>query len=100
MGSKPLLGKGLFVIICRVWKGAYTVCRSIKRLRNAEQLATDEEITAAALQFVRKVSGYRVPSRANQAAFDRAVTDVAASTRVLLASLSSVDNKTYVRSAR
>lgn len=76
------------------------MCRSIKRLRKAEQLATDEEITAAALQFVRKVSGYRVPSRANQAAFDRAVADVEASTRVLLASLTSVDYKTYVRSAR
>ena len=60
------------------------MCRSIKRLRNAEQLATDDEIAAAALQFVRKVSGYRVPSRANQAAFDRAVADVAASTRALL----------------
>ncbi|HEX7594546.1 MAG TPA: DUF2277 domain-containing protein [Anaerolineae bacterium] len=63
------------------------MCRSIKRLRNADQLATDEEIAAAALQFVRKVSGYRAPSRANQAAFDHAVADIAASTRVLLKNL-------------
>ncbi len=63
------------------------MCRSIKQLRNADQPATDEEIAAAALQFVRKVSGYRAPSRANQAAFDRAVAEVAASTRVLLKDL-------------
>jgi hypothetical protein len=63
------------------------LCRSIKRLRNADQPATDDEITAAALQFVRKVSGYRAPSHANQATFDRAVADVAASTRVLLKNL-------------
>jgi len=60
------------------------MCRSIKRLRNADQRATDAEITAAALQYVRKVSGYRAPSRANQAAFDHAVVEVAASTRTLL----------------
>ncbi len=63
------------------------MCRSIKQLRNADQPATDEEIAAAALQFVRKVSGSRAPSRANQAAFDRAVAEVAASTRVLLKDL-------------
>jgi hypothetical protein len=63
------------------------MCRSIKRLRNADQPATDEEIAAAALQFVRKVSGYRAPSHANQTAFDHAVADIAASTRVLLKNL-------------
>ncbi|MDE3089214.1 MAG: DUF2277 domain-containing protein [Chloroflexota bacterium] len=63
------------------------MCRSIKRLRNADPPATDEEIAAAALQFVRKVSGYRAPSRANQAAFDHAVADIAASTRALLKNL-------------
>ena len=63
------------------------MCRSIKRLRNVEQPATEEEIAAAALQFVRKVSGYRVPSRANKLAFDHAVEEIAASTRVLLATL-------------
>ena len=63
------------------------MCRSIKKLRSAEAPATDAEIQEAALQFVRKVSGYRVPSRANQQAFDQAVQDIAASTRVLLGSL-------------
>jgi hypothetical protein len=63
------------------------MCRSIKQLRQAGQPATDEEVRAAALQFVRKVSGYRRPSRANQAAFDRAVAEIAASTEKLLASL-------------
>jgi hypothetical protein len=60
------------------------MCRSIKQLRNAEIPATEEEIRAAALQFVRKVSGYRKPSKANQAAFDSAVIEVAAATQKLL----------------
>ena len=60
------------------------MCRSIKQLRNSEIPATEEEIRAAALQFVRKVSGYRKPSRANQAAFDAAVTEVAVATQKLL----------------
>ncbi len=63
------------------------MCRNIKQLRRLDGLPTDEELQLAALQFVRKVSGYRKPSRANQAAFDKAVTDVAASTRILLDSL-------------
>lgn len=63
------------------------MCRSIKQLRQPDQPATDQEIKAAALQFVRKVSGYRVPSRANQAAFDRAIADIVASTRKLLDNL-------------
>lgn len=65
------------------------MCRSIKQLRNAETPATEEEIRAAALQFVRKVSGYRKPSRVNQAAFDTAVTEVAAATQKLLNELSA-----------
>ena len=65
------------------------MCRSIKQLRNAQQPSTDEEITAAALQFVRKVSGYRVPSRVNQPAFDHAIAEIAASTRLLLTKLES-----------
>jgi hypothetical protein len=60
------------------------MCRSIKQLRRPEGPPTDEELRAAALQFVRKVSGYRAPSRANQQAFDEAVEAVTASTRVLL----------------
>ncbi len=60
------------------------MCRSIKTLRRAEEPATDEEIAAAALQFVRKVSGYRVPSQKNRDAFDEAVFEVAAASRRLL----------------
>ena len=63
------------------------MCRSIKQLRIPERAPTDEELDAAALQFVRKVSGYRVPSRANQAAFERTVAEIAASTRTLLDNL-------------
>ena len=63
------------------------MCRSIKTLRNVEIPATEEEIRAAALQFVRKVSGYRKPSRANEAAFEQAVEEVAKSTQKLLESL-------------
>ena len=63
------------------------MCRSIKQLRQADRTPTDEEIQAAALQFVRKVSGYRAPSRVNRAAFDLAVEEVAATTRRLLVTL-------------
>jgi hypothetical protein len=63
------------------------MCRSIKQLRRPEQPPTDEELRAAALQFVRKVSGYRAPSKANEEAFNRAVAEVAAATRALLDNL-------------
>lgn len=63
------------------------MCRSIKTLRNPEMIITDEEIEAAALQFVRKISGYRKPSRANEKAFDRAVREVSRSSRKLLDNL-------------
>jgi hypothetical protein len=63
------------------------MCRNIKVLYNFEPPATDEEIQAAALQFVRKVSGFTKPSQANEAAFDLAVEEVSASTRRLLDSL-------------
>ena len=63
------------------------MCRSIKVLRNPESPATDAEIEAAALQFVRKISGYRQPSRANAEAFDRAVAQIAESSRLLLSRL-------------
>ncbi len=62
------------------------MCRSIKTLRS-ESSATAEEVEAAALQFVRKISGYRKPSRANAEAFDRAVAEIAASSGRLLGSL-------------
>ena len=63
------------------------MCRSIKQLRNAEIPATEEEIRAAALQFVRKVSGYRKPSKANEKTFERAVEEVAEATQKLINSL-------------
>lgn len=60
------------------------MCRNIRPLFNFEPPATEAEIRASALQYVRKVSGYTKPSQANQEAFDRAVEDVAAATRALL----------------
>jgi len=63
------------------------MCRSIKTLRRADEEATDDEIEAAALQFVRKVSGYRKPSRTNEEAFDAAVDEIAEASRRLLDSL-------------
>ena len=63
------------------------MCRSIKQLRRSDPPPTEAEIQAAALQFVRKVSGYRVPSAANQQAFESAVADIAHTTRFLLDNL-------------
>lgn len=64
------------------------MCRSIKVLRSPAAPATDDEVRAAAVQFVRKVSGYRTPSKANASAFNAAVDDVALATQRLLHSLS------------
>ena len=63
------------------------MCRSIKQLRVAGQPATPEECQAAALQYVRKVSGFRKPSKANQAAFEEAVRQISQATELLLAEL-------------
>ncbi|HEY2710965.1 MAG TPA: DUF2277 domain-containing protein [Chthoniobacterales bacterium] len=63
------------------------MCRNIKTLHNFEPPATDEEIHASALQYVRKLSGCTVPSKANEAAFEQAVEKVAAASRELLNSL-------------
>ena len=63
------------------------MCRSIKTLRQPDGPASDEEVRAAALQFVRKVSGYRAPSRANEAAFSAAVEELTSASRRLLDSL-------------
>ena len=63
------------------------MCRNIRTLFNFEPPATDEEIRASALQFVRKLSGFNKPSQANAAAFDRAVAEVSDAARRLLASL-------------
>ena len=59
------------------------MCRNIKKLRFDERQPTDEELQLAALQFIRKVSGYRAPSKKNTPAFDRAVEEVAKATRGL-----------------
>ncbi len=63
------------------------MCRSIKVLRRAGETVTAEELHAAALQFVRKISGCRKPSKVNQAAFDHGVAEVAAASRRLLESM-------------
>jgi hypothetical protein len=64
------------------------MCRSIKQLRQKDEAATREEIEAAALQFIRKISGYRVPSNANKEAFDSAVKEVSDASSRLLENLS------------
>ncbi len=63
------------------------MCRSIKILRNFDQNASDTEVREAALQFVRKISGYRHPSQANTAAFETAVDEISKVSRQLLRSL-------------
>ena len=63
------------------------MCRNIKTLFNFSPPATDDEIRTAALQFVRKLSGFQTPSRANQAAFNRAVDEIAVAARTMLVSL-------------
>ncbi len=63
------------------------MCRSIKTLHRSEAPPTDEEIRAAALQFVRKVSGYRVPARRNEAVFESAVDEISEASRRLLETL-------------
>ena len=67
------------------------MCRSIKTLRRPDQPATEEEIAAAALQFVRKVSGYRAPSRKNAEAFDAAVAEIALASSRLLQSIAALE---------
>ena len=65
------------------------MCRSIKQLRLPDSEPTSAEIEAAALQFVRKVSGYRKPSKANQAVFEQAIADIALATQQLLSNLNT-----------
>lgn len=69
------------------------MCRSIKPLRNMDHPVTEQEIYEAALQYVRKVSGYRKPSKANEEAFNKAIEEVAASTRKILANLKTVESQ-------
>ncbi len=63
------------------------MCRNIKQLRRPEQRSTDEELQAAALQFVRKITGYRAPARVNEAAFNQAVEAIARASRELFENL-------------
>ena len=80
------------------------MCRNIKTLFNFEPPATEDEIQASALQFVRKLSGYTAPSKGNQAAFEQAVDDVTAAARRLLNSLETTapprDRETEAEKAR
>jgi hypothetical protein len=80
------------------------MCRNIKTLFNFQPPATDDEIRAASLQFVRKLSGFNSPSKANSAAFDHAVEDVAATARVLIEALTTTadprDRETETARAR
>ena len=76
------------------------MCRSIKTLRRPEGPASDEEIAAAALQYVRKVSGYRAPSQRNTRAFDAAVSEVGRASRRLLEQLEKARNEPAQRTSR
>ena len=71
------------------FRGVKLMCRSIQKLRFPDRYASEEEVRAAALQFVRKVSGYRQPSRRNQEAFTQAVEEITFITQKLLSDLSS-----------
>jgi hypothetical protein len=82
----PALPLSLFPVPCSM---SLAVCRSIKTLRQKDGRAPDDEIGAAALQFVRKISGYRKPSRLNEAAFDAAVDEISAASRRLLDALTT-----------
>lgn len=70
------------------------MCRSIKKLRNPDAVVNDEDVRAAALQFVRKISGYAKPSRANEAAFNQAIDEISLASHALLASLKTIHTKT------
>jgi hypothetical protein len=76
------------------------MCRSIKTLRRPDGPATDDEIAAAALQYVRKVSGYRAPSQRNTKAFDAAVSDVGRASRRLLLELEKARSEPAQRTSR
>jgi hypothetical protein len=76
------------------------MCRSIKTLRRPDGPASDEEVAAAALQYVRKVSGYRAPSQRNTKAFDAAVSDVGRASRRLLQELEKARTEPAQRASR
>jgi hypothetical protein len=70
------------------------MCRNIKQLRRSDSPVSDQELYEAALQYVRKVSGYRKPSRANSAPFESAVLEIAHTTKHLLESLERPETRT------
>ena len=76
------------------------MCRSIKTLRRSDGRASEEEIAAAALQYIRKVSGYRAPSQRNARAFDAAVSQVGRASRRLLEELENARNEPAHRTSR
>jgi hypothetical protein len=83
MGKNKLFSSGKYFFTGEDLK----MCRSIKQLRQPDQPPTDQELYEAALQYVRKVSGYRKPSRANSQVFEAAVQQIAQSTRQLISDL-------------
>ena len=76
------------------------MCRSIKTLRRSDGRASEEEIAAAALQFVRKVSGYRAPSKRNAKAFDAAVTQVSRASQRLLQAIDEAQKESAAGTSR
>jgi hypothetical protein len=70
------------------------MCRNIKQLRRPESPPTDQELQDAALQFVRKISGYRKPSRANEDAFNQAVTEITTASRTFFNNLTMPERST------
>jgi len=76
------------------------MCRSIKTLRRSDGHASDEEVAAAALQYVRKVSGYRAPSQRNTKAFDAAVNEVGRASRRLLEAIETAQSEPARRPSR
>ena len=68
------------------------MCRSIKQLRRQGEITSDEDIAAAALQFVRKISGYRQPARKNTDAFEEAVAEITAASQRMLAAMGSAES--------
>lgn len=73
------------------------MCRNIRRLRRPDSQPSDAELEAAALQFVRKITGYRKPSKANEKAFDQAIAEITVSTRSLFDNLTVRDRPTLTR---
>jgi len=89
-GAELGLLRGLLAAQRKPAQGDLAMCRSIKQLRRPERDVSEAEIEAAARQFVRKVSGYRVPGRANAPAFEAAAAEIAATTQRLMAAVNAL----------